>query len=365
MSVANAIAVEGDDALFQVTLSPADPANEVTVDYETSAGTALDTEDYEGETGTVVFAPGETVRTIAVPTVEDERNEATETFEVTLTGSTGAELGDANATGTITDDDPEPEISIIAGDDVLEGDPGDTPTAEFTVALSAESGRTITVDVATAPGTATEDLDYTHTTETLTFLPGETNFLFSVPVDADDLTEGDETFDAELTNVSNATIGDGLATVTILDDDDDPTGDADLRLTKFDFDDPVPTGGDLNYEIHVLNEGPHPAAGIQVTDDLPAGVTLLTATPSGGGSCNSADPVVCTWPSLGVFFSASVVIEATAPGTPGTLTNTASVTSTSTDPNLANNTASEETEVREQRRPDAHEDRVTRPGRAR
>ena len=64
-----------------------------------------------------------------------------------------ATIADARASGTITDDDDPPTLSINDVT-VTEGD-SRTTTATFTVTLSAASGQTVTVDYATADGTAT------------------------------------------------------------------------------------------------------------------------------------------------------------------------------------------------------------------
>ena len=344
LSIGNAVADEGGGAVFTVSLTPPDPDNTVTVSYATSGGTATQGVDYEGQLGLLTFAPNEATKTITVPTIEDALDEDDETFSVVLLNPGGAPIADDTGEGTITDDDAEPELSIVEVAPVTEGDPGDTPNAEFSVSLSAESGRTVTVDVETAPGTATEDVDYDHTTEALTFLPGETNLTFLVPVNGDDLVEGDETFDAVLSNPTNATIEDDVATGTI--EDDDATSNADLMLSKFDLADPVGVGGELRYSIDAFNGGPGAATDVEITDDLPSGVTLVSATPSSGGTCNSIDPVVCSWATLDLFSSAHVEIVATAPLTPTVLSNTATVVSPD-DSNTANNTATEETTVAE------------------
>jgi hypothetical protein len=80
----------------------------------------------------------------------------------------------------------------------------------------------VTVDYATADGTATAPADYTAAANTLTFAPGVTNLPVSVPVVGDTLDELDETFTVNLSNAANATITDaqGLGTIT---DDDIPT----------------------------------------------------------------------------------------------------------------------------------------------
>jgi hypothetical protein len=109
----------------------------------------------------------------------------------------------------------------LAIDDVavLEGDAG-TVNAVFTVTLSSSIQETVTVDYATADGTATSPDDYVSDSGTLIFDIGETTMPITVQVNGDEIEESNQTFLVNLSNVSsNATIGDGQGTGTITDDD--------------------------------------------------------------------------------------------------------------------------------------------------
>ena len=94
-----------------------------------------------------------------------------------------------------------------------------TVNATFTVTLSADAGRTITVDYATANGTALAGSDYTSTSGTLSFDPGDRTKTIDVAVLSDALVEGPETFTLTLSAPTNGTIatGAGTATATISD----------------------------------------------------------------------------------------------------------------------------------------------------
>jgi uncharacterized repeat protein (TIGR01451 family) len=344
LSIADASTSEGDNATFTVTLDPPDPANTVTVDFSTSAGSATSGVDFTGQTGTLTFTPNDTTETITVSTVEDAVDEDDETFTVTLSGAAGASIGDGTAAGTILDDDASPQLSVD-DDSVTEGDAG-TVAATFTVSLSAASGRTVTVAADVQDGTATiADDDYQDASETVTLAPGQLATTFTVLVNGDVIDEPDETFDVVLSNPTNATIaaGGSPATGTILNDD--AGGAVDLQIFKTDSPDPVATGGTLTYDVSVFSSDPDNATDVVVTDDLPTGLTLVSATPSAGGTCNSADPVVCTWPVFEGFGFETVEIVASAPGTPTTLTNTATVTSDTPDPVPTNNSATVDTDV--------------------
>ena len=110
LSVADAQVQEAVNATldFAVTLSRA-PSGEVTVEYATGGGSATAGADYSAQSGTLTFAVGETERTVAVAVVDDARDEPDETFTLTLSNASGAYLADAEATGTIRNNDPLPQ----------------------------------------------------------------------------------------------------------------------------------------------------------------------------------------------------------------------------------------------------------------
>ena len=99
---------------FRVTLAKRTPLR-VSVAYATADGTATAGSDYTATSGTLVFAPGETSKTLAVPIVGDIAGEPDETFTLTLSQPVNAVLGQATATGTITGDDAAPRGGHYAG----------------------------------------------------------------------------------------------------------------------------------------------------------------------------------------------------------------------------------------------------------
>ena len=110
LGVADAQAEEGRDATidFVVSLSRA-ASGPATVDYATADGTAKAGEDYTESSGTLTFAAGETEKTVAVPVLDDAKDEGEETFTLTLSNPSGALIGDGEATGTISNTDPMPK----------------------------------------------------------------------------------------------------------------------------------------------------------------------------------------------------------------------------------------------------------------
>ncbi len=111
-----------------------------------------------------------------------------------------------------------PVLSI--GDvSITEGNAG-TSVATFTVTLSpVNATQTVTVDYATANGGATAGSDYIAAAGTLTFAPSVPTQTFNVTINGDVTAEPTETFVVNLSNATNALIGDGQATGTITNDD--------------------------------------------------------------------------------------------------------------------------------------------------
>ncbi|HEV8685961.1 MAG TPA: DUF11 domain-containing protein [Gaiellaceae bacterium] len=123
---------------------------------------------------------------------------------------------------------------------------------------------------------------------------------------------------------------------------------ADLSVDKTDSPDPVSTRQSLTYTIKVLNGGPSAAAGVTLSDDLPNNTSFGTAS-STQGSCALTQPqkriVTCNLGTIASGGTVTVTIAVTPPSKKTTIQNTASVTATTSDPNIANNTDTESTTV--------------------
>ncbi|MEX1264641.1 MAG: Calx-beta domain-containing protein [Actinomycetota bacterium] len=215
--VTDASAAEGDSSMGFLVLLTSGSASAVTVDYATISGSALGGNDYTATSGSLTFTSGQTSKSISVPVVQDALSEDTETFTLDLSNASGAPVTAPQGAGSITDDDPDPAFAV---DDVsiTEGAAG-TASATFTVTLSTAAGRETAVDVATSDGTATAGTDYTSTSGSLTFAPGETSQNFAVAVAGDLFFEGDEAFAVTLSSPVNADLGDATGLGTITDDD--------------------------------------------------------------------------------------------------------------------------------------------------
>ena len=96
---------------------------------------------------------------------------------------------------------------------------GTDPAMLFNVRLAPAATTTVTVDYATEDASARAGDDYTATSGTLSFAPGETRKTVSVPITDDTTEDTGETFRMRLSNAQGATIADGAATGTIWNED--------------------------------------------------------------------------------------------------------------------------------------------------
>ncbi len=127
---------------------------------------------------------------------------------------------------------------------------------------------------------------------------------------------------------------------------------ADLAVTKVDTPDPVTAGGNITYTITATNAGPSNAATATLSDTLPAGTTFVSLVTPAGWFCNfppvgSGGTVSCSNPSFAVSSSVFTLTVQVAPATPaGTvISNTATASSATSDPNPGDESATATTTV--------------------
>jgi uncharacterized repeat protein (TIGR01451 family) len=143
--------------------------------------------------------------------------------------------------------------------------------------------------------------------------------------------------------VTDPTPGNNSAT-----DTDTLTPSADVSVTKTDSPDPVVVGNNITYTITVTNNGASDAQTLSLSDAVPANTTLVSVTTPSGWSRTDAVPAGGTGTltftratqaaSASSIFTVVVNVNAgTANGT--TITNTANVSSATTDPTPGNNSA--------------------------
>ena len=213
-AVAGAAIEDAGSLEFMVTLTT--PSTQpVTVDYSTADGTALAGLDYVAVASqTLTFAPGETAKPVAIALLDDALIEPTEAFSIVLVNPTRASIGLAVATGSITDNESLPVVTVA---DVTVSEDGGVATVE--AVLSGQSQAEVRVNYTTSDGTALAPDDFADVAGTLVFAPGATVASFDVPI-VDDLDlEFAETFSVVLSNPVEATIGSGSGIVTIDDDE--------------------------------------------------------------------------------------------------------------------------------------------------
>lgn len=111
---------------------------------------------------------------------------------------------------------------------------------------------------------------------------------------------------------------------------------ADMALGKTASQEPAAAGVQFAYRIVVTNYGPASATAVIVADTLPAGVTLVSATPSQGGACTGTTAISCPLGGVARGGSAQVAIVVNKT-VGGPVSNQADVTATEADPNNGNN----------------------------
>ena len=228
---AYSIAEEGGSITITITRSGGSDG-QITVDYATANGTATAGADYVAASGTLTFAAGEVSKSFPITILNDSVYEGDETVNISLANPTGGAtlISPTTAVLTITDaaDIPVTPPPPVPGD--LKFDVSAYSVVEeagsitIKVTRSGGSDGQITVDYATADGTATAGADYTAATGTLTFAAGEVSKTFAVTVLDDSVYEGDETVNISLVNPTGGAtlISPSTAVLTITDAADKP-----------------------------------------------------------------------------------------------------------------------------------------------
>ena len=207
-----AVDATGGRPRLRIAMDPAD-SGEQWAAYESGSGTSSLTFAHE------VVEPNYSTQGIAV--LADTLDLNGGTIRSAATGANAALGHTGLAHGSGHKVDWRPEISVAD----TRANEGEVASVAFEVSLSrAFTGaeHRVTVDYATADGTATAGADYTSTSGTLTFAAGERTKTVSVPVLGDSHDEGEETFTLRLSNATGARIGDGEATGAIANADPMP-----------------------------------------------------------------------------------------------------------------------------------------------
>ena len=219
-SVAEGAAGTTATLTFTVSLGAAS-TEAVTVDYaEGTGGTAESGTDYTAPaSGTLTFAAGDTSRSITVSVTGDATDEPDETVVLTLGNASGATIGTASGTGTITDDDAAPTVTLALADDSIPENGGAT-TVSATLSHPSSAATTITISPVADAYTVGSDA-------TITIAAGETaNASDTAAITAVDNDTGEA--DRSVTVTGSADNAQGIGQVTgaslTLEDDDGGSG---------------------------------------------------------------------------------------------------------------------------------------------
>ncbi|MFC0168152.1 Calx-beta domain-containing protein [Pseudoduganella danionis] len=208
-------------ANFVLTLDKA-TSGSFSVAYNTTNGSAVDGSDYTGVKGLVTFGPGETVKTISVPIINDSVAEAAESFQLNLGSISGSAASSVQVVGgsaqaIIGGNDQtalaKPFISV-ADAAVGEGD----GYIDFVVSLNAPATTAVSVYYSTSNDTSNYS-DYYSLSGTLTFAPGVTTQVVRVALSDDLVAEQVKAMTLNLSSVVNATIAKSEASGLLFDND--------------------------------------------------------------------------------------------------------------------------------------------------
>lgn len=179
LSIDDVTVDEGGAAQFTVSLSQS-CSTPVTLMFGTSDGTAAAPGDYTGANGSLTFMPGQTSKSVSVPTNVDLATESTETFQVNLSMALGATIADGTGVGSINDV-PLPTVSLQVSDAGC-GEFNQN-TGAFAVYRTGSTAAALTVNY-TVGGTATSGSDYTALAGSVTIAAGASSAAIVVtPVD--------------------------------------------------------------------------------------------------------------------------------------------------------------------------------------
>ena len=223
LSVSDCAQTEGGGACtFDVTLSAAS-GQDVTFNYTTASGSAIDGSDFTGASGSVTIPAGNTLASLAIATLEDNVHEGDESFALTVSGVQRATVARATGVGTIGDNDPAPTLTVDFGGCSANETSGGA-SCDFVFRLSNPSATAVTFTTATAGGSAVSGIDFATDTGTPRTIPaGQLAVTVPIAVLDDNVDEPNETFTLNATGVAGASPASLSATGTIVDDDPTPT----------------------------------------------------------------------------------------------------------------------------------------------
>ena len=265
----------------------------VTVTYATSDISAIAGTDYTATTGTLAFAPGQTVRNVMVPIIDASGARPTRHFAVTLSNAKGATI--LNGPGIVTiGASGSKKVNLpgaSVGPDVTVGEADGY--VDLPITLSAPGTLPVTLDYTTVAGTACPPncpgAEYVTASGAATFAPGETTSVVRVDLVDNSVAYTNEHFTFTISTATNATIKRSTQTVNIVSS---PVHPAITSAHSSTF-----TTGKAG-SFTVVTSG-YPAATLTESGTLPSGVTFTnnfdgTATLGGAPATGSGGSYVLT-----------------------------------------------------------------------
>ncbi|MEO8380699.1 MAG: DUF11 domain-containing protein [Acidobacteriota bacterium] len=218
-----------------------------------------------------------------------------------------ANSGPSDASGVGVDDVLAPELTFVSA----------TAPAGWSCTTPAPGANgTISCSVATLASGASANLTFVAHVPSAT--TAGTSIVNTATVDASTADPDN----SDNTSTTTATVTTALPT--------------DVSISKTTSGSTFAVGATVPYTIVVTNSGTSDALDTVVTDTIPAGTTLQSAT-STQGSCSGTTTVTCTVGTLAPSASATITITVVLPATPGTFVNTATATNSNGDTNAGNN----------------------------
>ncbi len=340
----------GDSTAFDVELIDVLPAEIVYVGH---VGDPVGSCNYEVAGTTVRCAatsllPGATISVAIVVTVDAGAAIGVDIVNTATKTSTTPDDDSTNDTASTTT--PVTTVADVSIDKTLLTDPlvpGQSAQYELVVTNDGPSSADSVVITDSVPvgltitGTVTTQGSCTDDGISLTCTAGTVAAGGSVTVTVNVDVASDVTGDIVNTATVDSTITDPDPSNNSDTTTDAPVPSADLVITKTTATGALVPGRDVDYVLSVDNAGPSDAHDVVVTDVMPAGLTATAAVPSQGTCDIVGDTVTCDGGSLAAGASFTISISADIdPGVAGSVTNTASVESTTTsDPDDTNNSS--------------------------
>jgi uncharacterized repeat protein (TIGR01451 family) len=343
-----------------------DPSVSVTDNFPASLTCTYTSVASGGATGNTASGSGDISDTLNMPSGSSVTYTASCSIDPSATGTLS---NTATATASVTDPTPgnnsatdsdtltpeadisvtktDGQSSIVAGDSltytISVGNAGPSDVSGVTVTDTFPAELNITGVSCLTTGGATCSASGTGNIADTVDMPAGSSITYMVNATLDPLASGTLSNTASVAvpgGVTDPDTGNNTST-----DTDTVISGADLSVTKADSADPVQQNSGFSYTMTVTNNGPGSATGVTLTDPLPAGLGSPAATSTQGTCSITSGTLTCDIGSISSGASVTVTLNVTAPSAIGNIFNTATVGSTSTDPDSSNDSDTERTTI--------------------